>query len=46
MEQEMVCLKDKIGDMLCEFAREDNRIYAIDSNLAKSTTAFSPCKAL
>lgn len=40
MEQEMICLKDKIGDMLCEFAREDNRIYAIDSNLAKSTTTL------
>ena len=40
MEQEMVCLKDKIGDMLCDFAREDNRIYAIDSNLAKSTTTL------
>ena len=40
MEQEMVCLKDKIGEMLCEFAREDSRIYAIDSNLAKSTTTL------
>ena len=40
MEQEMICLKDKIGDMLCEFAREDSRIYAIDSNLAKSTTTL------
>jgi len=40
MEQEMVCLKDKIGEMLCEFARQDNRIYVIDSNLAKSTTTL------
>ena len=40
MEQEMVCLKDKIGEMLCEFAREDSRIYAIDSDLAKSTTTL------
>ena len=40
MEQEMVCLKDKIGEMLCEFARQDNRIYALDSNLAKSTTTL------
>lgn len=40
MEQEMICLKDKIGEMLCEFARQDNRIYAIDSNLAKSTTTL------
>ena len=40
MEQEMGCLKDKIGEMLCELARQDNRIYAIDSNLAKSTTTL------
>ena len=40
MEQEMICLRDKIGEFLCEFAKEDNRIYAIDSNLAKSTTTL------
>lgn len=40
MEQEMVCLKDKIGEFLCEFARLDNRIYTIDSDLAKSTTTL------
>jgi len=40
MKQEMICLRDKIGDFLCEFARNDNRIYAIDSNLAKSTTTL------
>ena len=37
---EEICLRDKIGEMLCEFARQDNRIYAIDSNLAKSTTTL------
>lgn len=37
MEQEMICLRDKIGEILCEFAQKDNRIYVIDSDLAKST---------
>lgn len=37
MEQEMICLRDKIGEFLCEFAKEDKRIYVIDSDLAKST---------
>ena len=37
MENEMICLRDKIGEFLCEFAREDKRIYVIDSDLAKST---------
>ena len=36
MEQEMICLRDKIGEYLCEFAKEDNRIYVLDSDLAKS----------
>ena len=36
MEQEMIGLRDKIGEMLCEFAKEDNRIYVLDSDLAKS----------
>ena len=40
MEQEMICLRDKIGEFLCDFAKVDNRIYAIDSNLAKSTTTL------
>ena len=40
MEQEMICLRDKIGEFLCEFAKEDNRIYVIDSDLAKSTTTL------
>ena len=33
----MICLRDKIGEFLCEFAKQDNRIYVIDSDLAKST---------
>ena len=37
MENEMICLRDKIGEFLCEFAKQDNRIYVIDSDLAKST---------
>lgn len=34
---EEICLRDKIGEFLCEFAKDDNRIYVIDSDLAKST---------
>ena len=37
MEYKEICLKDKIGEVLCEFAENDNRIYVIDSDLAKST---------
>ena len=37
MDNEMICLRDKIGEFLCEFAKQDNRIYVIDSDLAKST---------
>ena len=36
MEQDMICLRDKIGEYLCEFAKNDERIYVLDSNLAKS----------
>lgn len=36
MNQELICLRDKIGEYLCDFAREDDRIYVIDSDLAKS----------
>ena len=36
MEQEMICLRDKIGEFLCEFAKNDDRIYVLDSDLAKS----------
>ena len=31
-----ICLRDKIGEFLCEFAKNDNRIYCLDSDLAKS----------
>ena len=37
MKNKEVCLRDKIGEFLCEFAENDNRIYVIDSDLAKST---------
>ena len=37
MNYEEICLRDKIGEFLCEFAENDNRIYVIDSDLAKST---------
>ena len=37
MKNKEVCLRDKIGEFLCEFAANDNRIYVIDSDLAKST---------
>jgi len=33
---EEICLRDKIGEFLCEFAQNDNRIYCLDSDLAKS----------
>lgn len=45
MEQEMICLRDKIGEFLCEFAKNDDRIYVIDSDLAKSTKALEFEKA-
>lgn len=37
MDYNMICLRDKIGEFLCEFAEHDERIYVIDSDLAKST---------
>ena len=37
MDYKSVCLRDKIGEFLCEFAENDNRIYVIDSDLSKST---------
>lgn len=36
MNKEMICLRDKIGELLCEFASKDNRIYVLDSDLANS----------
>ena len=31
-----ICLRDKIGEFLCEYAKNDSRIYCLDSDLAKS----------
>jgi transketolase len=31
-----ICLRDKIGEFLCDFAKNDSRIYCLDSDLAKS----------
>ena len=36
MNNEMICLRDKIGEVLCEFASKDDRIYVLDSDLANS----------
>lgn len=33
---EEICLRDKIGEFLCDFAKKDERIYVLDSDLAKS----------
>lgn len=40
MEEKMICLRDKIGEFLYEFGEKDDRIYVIDSDLAKSTKAI------
>ena len=37
MDYKEVCLRDKIGEFLCEFAENNSRIYVIDSDLEKST---------
>ena len=37
MDYKEVCLRDKIGEFLCECAENDSRIYVLDSDLAKST---------
>ncbi len=36
---EMIEMRKKIGDILCEFGEKDQRIYVLDSDLAKSTTS-------
>lgn len=36
MNNETICLRDKIGELLCEFASKDSRIYVLDSDLANS----------
>ncbi len=40
MSEEKICLRSYIGELLCEFAKQDDRIYVIDSDLAKSTTTL------
>lgn len=39
MSYELIEMRKKIGDILCEFGEKDQRIYVIDSDLAKSTTS-------
>ena len=39
MSYEMIELRKKIGDILCEIGEQDQRIYVLDSDLAKSTTS-------
>ena len=41
MDYKEICLRDKIGEFLCEFAQSDDRIYVIDSDLAKSTKTLN-----
>lgn len=36
MDYKEICLKDKVGEILCDLAEKDERIYVIDSDLAKS----------
>ena len=40
MEEKMICIREKIGEFLCECGEKDDRIYVIDSDLAKSTKAI------
>lgn len=39
MNYEMIEIRKKIGETLCEFGKSDERIYVLDSDLAKSTTS-------
>ena len=39
MNYEMIELRKKVGDFLCEYGSTDSRIYVLDSDLAKSTTS-------
>ena len=39
MSYEMIELRKKIGEILCEIGEKDSRIYVLDSDLAKSTTS-------
>lgn len=40
MSYEMIELRKKVGEILCEEGKKDKRIYVIDSDLAKSTTSI------
>ena len=40
MQYEMIELRKKIGDILCEYGEKDERIYVLDSDLASSTTTI------
>ena len=39
MDYDMISIREKIGEILCEYGANDKRIYVIDSDLAKSTTS-------
>lgn len=39
MNYDMISIREKIGEILCEFGEHDERIYVLDSDLAKSTTS-------
>ena len=39
MNYDMISIREKIGEILCEFGENDSRIYVLDSDLAKSTTS-------
>ena len=40
MNYEMIELRKKVGEILCEYGEKDSRIYVLDSDLAKSTTSI------
>ena len=35
MNYEMIELRKKVGEILCEYGEKDSRIYVLDSDLAK-----------
>ena len=39
MNNDMILLHSKVGEVLCEFGEKDSRIYVLDSDLARSTTS-------
>ncbi len=39
MQYNMIEIRKYIGDILCEYGEEDERIYVLDSDLGKSTTS-------